>query len=188
MRTTSPARTRSAPTSETATAANGKINVTISSWTAGGNDYTIDDAKTYDLIVQTTNAWGNSGWKWAPLIHPNSVSNLANAVAGDSDIQRTSEKAIAFTTGANPGGYTLKSITAKLKKKGTPSGNLRARLRPMQGSGPYTKDSEPSQHDPRHLVGDAAGQHQLDRHGLHLFGQRLPARCQYHLLHRLRQR
>ena len=73
-----------------------------------------------------------------------SVSNLTNDVAGDSDISRTSAKTIAFTTGANSGGYVLKSITVKLKQKGSPAGNLGAKLYAMQGSGPYNKDSEPS--------------------------------------------
>ena len=52
------------------TLVNGKITATISSWTIGNNTYTIDDTKTYDLRVRTTNPWGDSGWHFAPLIHP----------------------------------------------------------------------------------------------------------------------
>ena len=53
-----------------ATAVNGRYSATISSWTAGGTNYTIDDTKTYDLRVRTTNPWGSSGWAFAPLIDP----------------------------------------------------------------------------------------------------------------------
>ena len=53
-----------------ATAVNGRYSATISSWTAGGTDYTIDNTKTYDLAVRHTNAWGNSPWVFAPLIDP----------------------------------------------------------------------------------------------------------------------
>ena len=53
-----------------ATAVNGRYSETISSWTAGGTDYTIDNTKTYDLAVRHTNAWGNSPWVFAPLIDP----------------------------------------------------------------------------------------------------------------------
>ncbi len=63
---------------ETADVVNGKVTATISSWTAGGTNYTIDDAKTYDLRVRTTNAWGNSTWALAPLIHPNPALTVSN--------------------------------------------------------------------------------------------------------------
>ena len=210
---------------DTATVTNGKISVTITSWNDGGNNYTVDDAKTYDIKVRTTNDWGESPDTLAPLIYPEdmltvsdigvttetlniahysgnwyykadrgphtrcqsagsgstkaltgltahtnyvysaysnsrcssfrlldtasftagaSVSNLTNTVAGDSNIERSSKKAIAFTTGGNTDGYVLKSLTAKLKQKGSPVGSLTVTLRPMQGSGPYTKDSEAS--------------------------------------------
>ena len=55
---------------DSATPVNGRLNVTISSWTASGTDYTIDDSKTYDLQVRTTNPWGESVWRFAPLIYP----------------------------------------------------------------------------------------------------------------------
>ena len=66
---------------ETATVTNGKIDVTISSWTAGGTDYTVDDAKTYDLKVRTTNAWGESPDALAPLIYPADMLTVSNTGA-----------------------------------------------------------------------------------------------------------
>ena len=62
---------------ETATATNGRISATIKSWTAGGNNYTIDDTKAYALSVSTTNAWGES-YGASKLIHPIilTVSNI----------------------------------------------------------------------------------------------------------------
>ena len=210
----------------TATVTDGRINATISSWTANSTNYTIDDAKPYALSIITTNAWGESYGTSAPLIRPaitltvsdigataatltiahhsgnwyykanagpdaacqgpvvggsedltglaahasydysaysasgcasadllataarfttlSSVSNLTNAVTGDSDIQRDSSRATAFTTGANPGGYVLKSLTAKLRHKGGISrGSLTVTLHSMQGSS-YNKDAQPS--------------------------------------------
>lgn len=211
---------------ENATAVNGRYSATISSWTAGGANYTIDDSKTYDLSVTTTNVSGESPSVLAPLIYPDadltvsnigvttatltianysanwyykanaapdntckgpvsgsskdliglsahtsyvysaysaagcasadllataaqfttfsSVSNLTNAVTGDSNITRDQEKAVAFTTGANSGGYTLQRLTAKLKQKGTPLGTLSVTLHSMQGTDEYDKDSQPS--------------------------------------------
>ena len=35
-----------------ATAVNGRYSATISSWTAGGTNYTIDDTKTYDISIR----------------------------------------------------------------------------------------------------------------------------------------
>ena len=63
---------------ESATAVNNKFNVTISSWTADGTDYTIDDTKTYDLRIRTTNAWGTSSWRLAPLIYPTPVLTVSS--------------------------------------------------------------------------------------------------------------
>ena len=48
----------------------GTITATITSWTAGGADYTINDASIYDIKVRTTNEWGSSPYTLAPLIHP----------------------------------------------------------------------------------------------------------------------
>ena len=211
---------------ETATLSNGKINVTISSWTAGGTDYTIDDATTYDIRARTTNAWGESTWSLAPLIYPNaalSVSNIdvttatltignhtgnwyykANTgpdascqarVTGTSEdltglsagtsytykaysdsgcttanllatatafttlssvsnltsptanaygpINSTSSQAVAFTTGSNAGGYTLKSITLALSSVNART-SLGLELRTMQGTGDYSTTSQPA--------------------------------------------
>ena len=129
---------------ETATVANGRINVTISSWTAGGNNYTIDDTKTYDLKVKTTNAWGDSPYHFAPLIHPSMVSNLASTKSGDSSINSGLKQAVAFTTGSNTGGYVLKSITVPLKRVNSRASNLTLKLHAMEGSGQYSSTSEPS--------------------------------------------
>ena len=63
---------------EDATPVSGKLSATISSWTAGGTDYTIDDSKTYDLRVRTTNAWGESSWRFAPLIYPPPELTVSN--------------------------------------------------------------------------------------------------------------
>ena len=53
-----------------ATAVNGRYSATISSWTAGGKNYAIDDTKIYDISITTTNAWGESYGQIAPLIDP----------------------------------------------------------------------------------------------------------------------
>ena len=53
-----------------ATAVNGRYSATISSWTADGTNYTIDDTKIYDISITTTNAWGDSYGQIAPLIDP----------------------------------------------------------------------------------------------------------------------
>ncbi len=44
-------------------------SVTISSWTAGGNNYTIDNTKTYDIQITITNEWGQAR-RPVPLIDP----------------------------------------------------------------------------------------------------------------------
>ena len=94
----------------------GTIHVTISSWTASGTDYTIDDAKTYDLRLRTTNTWGDSPYNFAPLIHPSMVSNLAITDRRATGFHSARKEAVAFTTGSNSGGYVLKSVTVPLKK------------------------------------------------------------------------
>ncbi len=213
---------------ETATVTNGKINVTISSWTAGGTDYSIDDATTYDIRVRTTNAWGSSSFALAPLIYPNaaltasnvgattatltvgnhtaqwwykanasphtscqgpvaantaakdltglsantsytykaysarncasadeiatatafttlsSVSNLTSPTSNYyGSINSTISQAVAFTTGSNAGGYTLKSITLPLSSITARTG-LGLALRAMQGTGDYSTTSQPA--------------------------------------------
>ena len=61
----------------------GTINATISSWTDSGTNYSIDNAKTYDLRVRTTNAWGESTDTLAPLIPAMTltVSNITQDTA-----------------------------------------------------------------------------------------------------------
>ncbi len=137
------AYTRCADVDTANVAAGGTINVTISSWTAGGNNYTIDDAKTYDLRVRTTNAWGHSTFRFAPLIHPNMVSNLASTKSGDANFYSGYKLAVAFSTGANAGGYVLKSVTVPLKNV-SGRGNMTLTLHAMEGSGQYSSTSAPS--------------------------------------------
>ena len=62
----------------TATLNNGKVSATISSWTDSGTNYTIDDTKTYDLFITTTNEWGESYGANAPLLHPNPALTVSN--------------------------------------------------------------------------------------------------------------
>ena len=63
---------------ETATVTDGEINATITSWTADGTNYTVDNTKTYDIRITTTNAWGKSAAALVPLIDPMTltVSNV----------------------------------------------------------------------------------------------------------------
>ena len=42
---------------------------TVSSWTAGGTDYTIDNTKTYDIQIISTNTWGQAR-ALVPLVRP----------------------------------------------------------------------------------------------------------------------
>ena len=62
---------------ETATVTNGRVNATISSWTAGGTNYTIDNDTTYNLAIRITNAWGVSPYVRTWPIYP-----LALTVSG----------------------------------------------------------------------------------------------------------
>ena len=73
---------------------------------------------------------------------PGYVTNLTSARSGDSDVDATQRQAVAFTTGPNPGGYTLKRFTAALRKV---SGNadLVLTLHEM-ASDAYGDDSQPS--------------------------------------------
>ena len=47
-------------------------SVTISTWTAGGTNYAIDNSSIYDIRICSTNTWGSDCWL-APLIHPNTT-------------------------------------------------------------------------------------------------------------------
>ena len=132
---------------ETATVTNGKIKATISSWSASGTDYTIDDTKIYDLWVRTTNAWGKSEFAPAPLIHPYMVSNLGSTKHQtlSSNIHSDLKQAVAFTTGPTYGGYVLKNITVPLKDSGARNDAvLTLTLHAMEGSGDYSSTSQPS--------------------------------------------
>ena len=87
-------------------------SVTISSWTVGGTDYTIDDGQTYDIRITSTNQWGSSEML-APLIGPiPNVSNLGEASdTFGQNISSGRSAAVGFTTGSNSGGYTLQGVT-----------------------------------------------------------------------------
>ena len=47
-------------------------SVTISTWTAGGTNYAIDNSSIYDIRICSANTWG-SGCHLAPLINPNTT-------------------------------------------------------------------------------------------------------------------
>ena len=57
-------------------------SVTISTWTAGGTNYSIEDTKTYDIKIVSTNEWGQDEML-APLVRPVllDVSNVTTATA-----------------------------------------------------------------------------------------------------------
>ena len=108
---------------ETQTVVNGTITATISSWTAGGTNYTIDDTKAYDLAIRATNASGNSPWVLAPLIYPNptlTVSNISATAAtltiahhtGNWYYKYTSPSGGTCSTNAVTGASTTVTLTA----------------------------------------------------------------------------
>ena len=58
-------------------------SVTISTWTAGGTNYSIDNSSIYDIRICSANTWGY-GCHLAPLINPNpalTASNLGTTTA-----------------------------------------------------------------------------------------------------------
>ena len=57
-----------------------KHSVTISSWTAGGTDYSIDDTKEYDIRICSTNATGR-GCTLAPWIKPTTLLSVSGVKA-----------------------------------------------------------------------------------------------------------
>ena len=214
----------------TQTVTDGKVSATISSWTADGTNYTIDDNKTYSLSITTTNTWGESWGSLAQPILPDTeltvsnigattatlniakhsgnwyykanrapdntckgpvsgsskdltgltanasytysvysdsrcsssnrldtaarfttlsyVSNLTSTKQStDSDIASLSHQAVAFTTGANAGGYVLKSVTVPLRYKGSNrsvSAGVTLTLHAMEGTGEYSSTSQVS--------------------------------------------
>ena len=67
-------------------------SVTISSWTAGGANHSIDNTKTYDILIFSTNKWGQARWA-VPLVPPIHVSS--------ADVGQTTAKIIVTNyTGA----------------------------------------------------------------------------------------
>ena len=51
--------------------------VTISTWTAGGTDYSIDNTSIYDINIYSKNQYGRAGWL-VPLIYPNAELTVTN--------------------------------------------------------------------------------------------------------------
>ena len=88
---------------ETATlGSNRRVTATITQWTVDGTTYTVDDNKTYDLIVRTTNAWGKSPFHCAPLIYPNvalTVSDIGTTTANLTIAHHTGQWWYKATTG-----------------------------------------------------------------------------------------
>ena len=88
---------------------------------------------------------------------PPHVTNLATVSSVGSGISATVKQGAAFTTGSNPTGYTLSSITASLAKNGnvTPN-NLTLTLHEMEGTEPYDNQSSyPSSTTKATLMGTA---------------------------------
>ena len=55
-------------------------SVTISTWTAGGTNYAIDNSSIYDIRICSTNTWGY-GCHLAPLVYPNPSLTASNVAA-----------------------------------------------------------------------------------------------------------
>ena len=106
----SPSYTRCATlTDQDDTAA--KHTVTISTWTAGGVTYTIDDSKTYDIRVCSTNATGRA-CTLAPWIHPNPTL-AASSVTGTTATLTINHHSAAWWYKANTGpDTTCQSVSA----------------------------------------------------------------------------
>ena len=77
-------------------------------------------APEYTASVHVTNLHSPS--------HPSPGSTISSSI----------QQGVAFTTGSNPGGYTLGSVTISMKKGGTPTpSNLAITLHSMAGANPY---------------------------------------------------
>ncbi len=88
---------------ETATPdGNRRVTATITSWTVGNTSYTVDDGKTYSLVVVTTNAWGESPGLVAPTIHPNPTLTASNV----------SDDSATLTIAHHTGAWYYRSTTA----------------------------------------------------------------------------
>ena len=72
-----------------------------------------------------------------------SVSNLTSTKgSGSSKINADLLQAVAFTTGANTGGYVLETVTVPLRLDGVSHGVLTMRLHKMEGTGTYSSTSQ----------------------------------------------
>ena len=72
------------------------------------------------------------------------VTNLTSTKGTvDNLISSTAKKAVAFTTGSNANGYTLKNVTVTLRNRNARDGTIELNLHPMVGS-TYTSASVPS--------------------------------------------
>ena len=100
----------------------------------------------------TYSAYSDSGCTSAKLLAAaagfttlSSVSNLTSTKhpTFESSIHSGQSAAVAFTTGPNPSGYVLKSVTAPLKQASGTSGVI-FQLRAMKGTGQYTSTSQVS--------------------------------------------
>ena len=79
-----------------------RVTATITQWTVDGSTVTVDDNKTYDLIVRTTNAWGKSPFHYAPLIYPNvalTASDIGTTTANLTIAHHTGQWWYKATTG-----------------------------------------------------------------------------------------
>ena len=73
-------RTRAAPRSPNQDHSATQHSVTISTWTAGGTNYAIDNSSIYDIRICSTNTWGY-GCHLAPLVYPNPSLTASNVAA-----------------------------------------------------------------------------------------------------------
>ena len=93
-----PAYTRCATlTAQDDTAA--QHTATVSNWTAGGTSYSIDNTKTYDIKITSTNKWSSGGWL-APLMSPITLT--------ESNVTSTSA---SLTLAEYTGNWWLKQTT-----------------------------------------------------------------------------
>ena len=88
-----------------------KHTVTLSSWTAGGATYTIDDSKAYDIRVCSTHVTARDCWL-APIIWPNPTL-AASSVTGTTATLTINHHSAAWWYKANTGpDTTCQSVSA----------------------------------------------------------------------------
>ena len=63
-------------------------SVTISTWNDGGNNYSIDNTKTYDIAMTSTNKWSEGYWL-VPLVDP--ITLTASGVTSTSAVLTLAE-------------------------------------------------------------------------------------------------